>query len=59
MIDVRQRLQLPSGSSGTVIERRHAALLTAIDDALRATEQAIRQSVGRRRITRCTAGTRP
>jgi hypothetical protein len=33
-----------------VIERRHAALHAAIDLALRATEQAVRRSVRRRRM---------
>ena len=39
-----------SGLPSVVIERRHAALHAAIDDALRATEQAVRKSVRRRRM---------
>lgn len=39
-----------SGLPSVVIERRHAALHAAIDDALRATEQAVRRSVRRRRM---------
>jgi hypothetical protein len=39
-----------SGLPSVVIERQHAALRAAIDVALRATEQAVRRSVGRRRM---------
>ena len=39
-----------SGLPSVVVERRHAALHAAIDDALRATERAVRRSVGRRRM---------
>jgi ribosome-associated translation inhibitor RaiA len=39
-----------SGLPSVVAERRHAALHAAIDDALRATEQAVRRSVSRRRM---------
>ena len=39
-----------SGLPSVVVERRHAALHAAIDDALRATEQAVRKSVRRRRM---------
>jgi ribosome-associated translation inhibitor RaiA len=39
-----------SGLPNVVIERRHAALHAAIDLALRATEQAVRRSVRRRRM---------
>ena len=39
-----------SGLPSVVIERRHAALHAAIDDALRATEQAVWRSVRRRRM---------
>jgi len=39
-----------SGLPSVVIERRHAALHAAIDGALRATEQAVRKSVRRRRM---------
>ena len=39
-----------SGLPSVVIERRHASLYNAIDVALRATEQAVRRSVGRRRM---------
>ena len=39
-----------SGLPSVVIERRDAALHTAIDLALRATEQAVRRSVRRRRM---------
>jgi ribosome-associated translation inhibitor RaiA len=39
-----------SGLPSVVVERRHAALHAAIDVALRATEQAVRRSVGRRRM---------
>ena len=40
-----------SGLPSVVIQRRHVALHAAIDDALRATERAVRRSVGRRRMT--------
>ena len=39
-----------SGLPSVVIERRDVALHAAIDVALRATEQAVRRSVGRRRM---------
>ena len=39
-----------SGLPSVVVERRNVALHAAIDDALRATEQAVRRSVGRRRM---------
>jgi ribosome-associated translation inhibitor RaiA len=39
-----------SGLPSVVIERQHAALHAAIDVALRATEQAVRSSVRRRRM---------
>ncbi len=39
-----------SGLPSVVIQRRHVALRAAIDDALRATERAVRRSVGRRRM---------
>ena len=39
-----------SGLPSVVIQRRHVALHAAIDDALRATERAVRRSVGRRRM---------
>ena len=39
-----------SGLPSVVIERRHAALHAAVDIALRAAEQAVRRSVGRRRM---------
>ena len=39
-----------SGLPSVVIQRRHVALQAAIDDALRATERAVRRSVGRRRM---------
>jgi ribosome-associated translation inhibitor RaiA len=39
-----------SGLPSVVIERRHAALHAAIDDALRATERAVRRCVDRRRM---------
>ena len=39
-----------SGLPSVVIERREVALHAAIDVALRATEQAVRRSVGRRRM---------
>ena len=39
-----------SGLPSVVIERQHPALHVAIDVALRATEQAVRRSVGRRRM---------
>ena len=39
-----------SGLPSVVIERREAALHSAIDAALRATEQAVRRSIGRRRM---------
>ncbi len=39
-----------SGLPSVVIERRRAALHTAFDDAMRATEQAVRRSVHRRRM---------
>ena len=39
-----------SGLPSVVIERRDVAMHCAIDDALRATEQAVRRSVGRRRM---------
>jgi ribosome-associated translation inhibitor RaiA len=39
-----------SGLPSVVIERRNAALYAAIDDALRAAEQAVRRSVSRRRM---------
>jgi hypothetical protein len=39
-----------SGLPSVVVERRHAALHAAIDIALRATEQAVRRSVRRRRM---------
>ena len=39
-----------SGLPSVVIERRHAALHAAIDVALRATEQAVRKSIHRRRM---------
>ena len=38
-----------SGLPSVVVERRHAVLHAAIDDALRAMEQAVRKSVRRRR----------
>jgi ribosome-associated translation inhibitor RaiA len=39
-----------SGLPSVVVERRDAALHAAIDVAMRATEQAVRRSVGRRRM---------
>jgi ribosome-associated translation inhibitor RaiA len=39
-----------SGLPSVVIERRHAALHAAIELALRATEQAVRKSIHRRRM---------
>jgi ribosome-associated translation inhibitor RaiA len=39
-----------SGLPSVVVERRHASPNTAIDLALRATEQAVRRSVSRRRM---------
>jgi ribosome-associated translation inhibitor RaiA len=39
-----------SGLPSVVIERRRAALHAAIDDALRATERAVRRCVHRRRM---------
>ena len=39
-----------SGLPSVVIERRDVAMQTAIEAALRATEQAVRRSVGRRRM---------
>ena len=39
-----------SGLPSVVVERRHASLRAAIDAALRAAEQAVRRSVGRRRL---------
>ena len=39
-----------SGLPSVVIERRHVVLHAAIDAALRATEQAVRRTVGRRRM---------
>jgi ribosome-associated translation inhibitor RaiA len=39
-----------SGLPSVVIQRRHTALHAAIDDALRATERAVRRSVGRRHM---------
>jgi ribosome-associated translation inhibitor RaiA len=39
-----------SGLPSVVVERRDVALHAAIDDALRATERAVRRSVGRRRM---------
>jgi ribosome-associated translation inhibitor RaiA len=39
-----------SGLPSVVIERRHLALHAAVDIALRATERAVRRSVGRRRM---------
>jgi ribosome-associated translation inhibitor RaiA len=39
-----------SGLPSVVVERRDATLHAAIDVALRATEQAVRRSVGRRRM---------
>ena len=39
-----------SGLPSVVVERRHSALHAAIDDALRATEQAVRKNVRRRRM---------
>jgi ribosome-associated translation inhibitor RaiA len=44
--DLTHRAPLPS----VVIERRHAALHAAIDDALHATERAVRRCVHRRRM---------
>ena len=41
-----------SGLPSVVIQRRHVALHAAIDDALCATERAVRRSVGRRRMKR-------
>jgi ribosome-associated translation inhibitor RaiA len=39
-----------SGLPSVLVERRHATLQAAIDLALRATEQAVRRSVSRRRM---------
>ena len=39
-----------SGLPSVVVTRRHAALFIAIDNALHATEQAVRRSVRRRRM---------
>jgi ribosome-associated translation inhibitor RaiA len=39
-----------SGLPSVVIERRHAVLHAAIDDALRAMERAVQRSVHRRRM---------
>ena len=39
-----------SGLPSVVVQRRHVTLHAAIDDALRATERAVRRSVGRRRM---------
>ena len=39
-----------SGLPSVVVERRHAMLHAAIDDALRATERAVRRSIRRRRL---------
>jgi ribosome-associated translation inhibitor RaiA len=39
-----------SGLPSVVVERRHASLHAAIDDALRATEHAVRKAVRRRRM---------
>ena len=39
-----------SGLPSVVIERRHAALHAAFDDALHAMERAVRRSVRRRRM---------
>ncbi len=39
-----------SGLPSVVVERRDVAPHTAIDVALRATEQAVRRAVGRRRM---------
>jgi ribosome-associated translation inhibitor RaiA len=39
-----------SGLPSVVVERRHSTLPAAIDAALRATEQAVRSSVRRRRM---------
>ena len=38
------------GLPSVVIQRRHVALHAVIDDALRATERAVRRRVGRRRM---------
>jgi hypothetical protein len=39
-----------SGLPSVVVKRRHAMLQVAIDEALHAVEQAVRRSVGRRRM---------
>lgn len=39
-----------SGLPSIVVERRHARLAMAIGSALRATEQAVRRTLGRRRV---------
>jgi hypothetical protein len=39
-----------SGLPSVVVKRRHTMLQIAIDEALRAVEQAVRRSVGRRRM---------
>ncbi len=39
-----------SGLPSVVVQRRHVALHAAIDDALRATERAVRRTIGRRRM---------
>ena len=47
---IRRKLGMKLGKFATSIERQHAALHGAIDVALRATEQAVRRSVRRRRM---------
>ena len=51
-VDQRCRVKVVfSGLPSVVVERRHASMDGAIDTALRATEEAVRRVVGRRRMT--------
>jgi putative sigma-54 modulation protein len=50
-VDQRCRIKVVlSGLPSVVVERRHANLESAIDTALRATEESVRRAVGRRRM---------